>query len=780
MIPCNISFLKPEEEDEQKIWLEMTQYTIAVRASYALFNTYRLSTLSLLEQQLLNREPDKNCGNYPLLDDAETDCIWGIHHYSESEIKDIERSVKRAELEYSGTNCTDTTTKHFDEKMVRQYVKDMQQVHMNTERRFDDAILDCYTAYMLRRGMLIHTDVSVLSFVVSTILSSELVLDRYYMMDPDEHINIAFYQRTGYNNTKKNIVVVSSRNTLLVDELFGKTMRESRSTNVKIIVVPEEQFYEEMATLRTSASRYTVVSKKFDSVMTLLSVFKFSLESKIFDQIDPRTFIQTNYIGLYGVEKTELNTLSAKDVYLLRVPGYSDNYYGVIGELLPLKCSSAEEVQTKLLISEKVSVDSFELVDKNGTPVSVLDGSITWEQLERTTDTVIDTFVSCGEKRLMDYPDVVSFGNLYQLKIKTNTDCFIRISCHLVTGTTDNPLYGDCLERNVRPIISEIHKMDFHTGFDARKYNDIVTPGFNVLYIPFCTNIKQLEFVKEWGFGCGELADLMSLYAVYHVDSKNHDLVRKKLLNDRIVSINVVSSSNINGAASTGWFYQDPTKECIKPSHQSSWYLRIELKEAIWVHACMGIQLHIEKDVIRMTSDRGCSYNSAQDVEFHLVPRKSELHHHWTIGVHKAHHKITTPLLYEELTLSAPLDLIAKPMIEKVADTLYTIRFTLVERSNPSMPLKVEIYRGGKASDRIQQYYKKRNLLNPPEWFAASSDATIGDDGCTVSYDINLDELQDAIAEHDIYVYIPTILVERNGNVYMHRHIEFMLDLSKV
>lgn len=792
MILCNMNFLAPEDSMEKKIWLDMVTYTEAVRGSQKLFNTYKSDTLSLLEDQLLNRTLDENCVNYPLLDDAETDCTWGIHYYTESDVKDIERSLKRSEIEYSGKNCTDTTTKHFDEKMVRQYVKDMQTVDVNTSRRFTDAILDCYTAYMLRRGFLSHDNIHALSMVFDRIQASELTLGHYYANDPDEHINVAFYQRTGYNNTRKNIVVVSSHNPSLADELFGHMMRNARATEVQVIVVPEEQFYSELATLRTSASRYTVVSKKFDSVMTLLSLFRFSLETKIFEQVNPKSFMETNYIGLYGVEKQEMNTLAAKDVYLLKVPGYTDNYYGVVAELLPLKCSLEEEVKTRLLVSDKVEVDKFELVDKDGTPISVLDGTITWENVDRDQEKIWGNRSMCWEKHLMDYPDVVSFGKLYHLTMKTNTDCFIRISCHVVVRTNNNPGAENCMDEKDCPIIQVIHKDGpYPVGYDGRENFDEVTPGFKVLYIPFCSNIKKLDMLKEWYFGCGELADLMQLYAVYHIDSKNPNLVTKKLLNGRIHHINIVSSTNIDGAASVGWFHKDPGKECIIPDHQDGWYLRVELKDPIWVYTCMGIQLHLEKDVIRMTSERGCSYNIEQNVDFHLVsiPMVTKhlkhanltIHHHqFTLKVYKEHPKCFTPVIDETLPegLKEPLRLVPTVTVTHKEGTTYRVNLRIASRDTLEL-LQLGIYRLGKSTDRVRQYVKKKELLNPPEWFAASSDCVV-EDGTAIAYDINLDLIQDNLKDYELHFYIPSVLITKDGNTYLHRNVDFVYDLGKL
>ncbi|MCM1218322.1 MAG: hypothetical protein NC548_27870 [Lachnospiraceae bacterium] len=792
MFFCNMDFLKPEDPEELKIWQLMNTYRDTLIQSYDSFSAYDTKVSELLQNQLLEQTSSKSCGNYPLLDDAESDCIWGIHHYTEDDVKDIERSLVRSELEYSGQNVTSTNEcNHFDEKLHRQFITDQAVVGKNTAARINDCLIDMYYAYMTRRGMLPRFGENPLVAILSLLRRNELALDHYASTNPDELIRFAIFQSTLYNNAKRVVIMIASESTDLAAKIFdtddGKRERTRLGVKTQFFTASKEQFDAELSTLRIASNGYTVVSKKYNKVLTLCSLFRFNLMTDTFEEIDPKAHLQTHYVGMYGITKRGMNVMPVKDVYLLNTPGINDDYYGVLCELMPLRCGLEETMQTKILVSNKVEADRFDLVTEDGSPIPIVDGYISWEEVERHEF----DHIHCSDEVITKYPDIVSYGKMYNLKITTSVDCYIRISCHVSSAYGSG--INECFDKDFKPIVSTTwsHAPNQDPGYEARGNCDLVTPGVSSIFIPFCSNIKEVVMTDDWKTQFHTLNCVLKLYAVYHAGTLSEDAVQKELINYNICGLEVVPETCINHPNAVGWFNQKKGhKNCVALSHQERMYLRIDLKDPIWVYGCMGFQLHLNDNVMRLTSNVGCSFNKAQDIEFHVQTIPTPCNDHddprvqmrYNVMTMREHHPddIIIHEMYDDISENKKDIRIDTEWVkhETLAST-YTFRIKASVRSTGE-EITFLPFRSYRGTDRLQVFYKKQQLLNNPVECAPCSDLRFDDDRKCIEFDVNLDDIEDTLTEYNIYGFIPYVIgVFGNKNVLIN-WIDAVFDMSKV
>lgn len=777
-----MQFLEPKEDKEREIYELLNSIVDRTTEAVSALSKYTNLVIDKLNADFANEVPKRECSNFPLLDEAETDdvCHLEIHHFSPVDINKVIRGMKRNESDYSGKELNDIRKNHRDQKWISQLMMIVEGTDGIVTSDYIRGVNALYYDYMLKMGYasgmtspLPH--ISKAFDQLNTLAMSQLTTS-------DHKIKILFCNRYfRQTNLNKLICIVYAENFREVVSAFHSTGAPVEITRELVFLFRNmNEFEADMETFHVSTDGYSITSKLFNGEIGVQSIFDYNPYNFTLEQVDPMTYIKKYAIALYGVESVQIDPATGSVNSMLKVPGFEDEYFSVLAPCaMETKVEDDYTITVKMLISDKVIVDGFRIVDIHGM------------ELSKDEACVVDSSViKYGPHTNGKEMKLMVSATPWKVTVMARKNCFLKLICHsakpmntpLATMDQSTKLILKVYRRQISsPLIS----------YDdlGNPAHDIITPLIKEINIPFAKNIKQVELMPDWAY-CGRLDDLMKLYVVDHTSSLNPNQVKKTLINFNIKNVSLVQVGKqedlqeITVRHGVGWLpeHKKPHDLCISLDHQGQWFLHIDLKDPIPVLTCRGIQFSLMKNSIKVVSNYGVSNAEAQDVYYHVQPCVVQMGRQmrvtYDIKVSNEHPKDLPIVLNEK-----QVDFIIKKSVtrENVFSKKYTFRIEPVIRNSTKQRYQFSNFREYTFSDAIIIYYKKTNDVGLPTLFILPSEFRFVDGGLEVDIDTADRISRDEIKDYTFYVYIRYMILKNadTGEQWIVPNTKVQFDMNK-
>lgn len=759
-----MQFLEPKDDKEREIYELLTLIVNQTEVALSALSKYKTSVINKLNADLTDMSPKRECSNYPLLDEAETEdvCHLEIHHFSPNDVLSIVRNMRRAESDYSGKELNDIKKNHRDQKWTSNLMRIVEDTSRTTALDYIKNIQVLYYDYMLRMGYATGME-NPLPYISK---SFDQLIERIGAWDSPEEgqeTKIVFCDRYfRQSRINKMICIVYAKDLGAVTSAFHSTGAPVEITKDLVFFFRSmKDFDADMETFHVTTDGYSIVSTSFNGRIGVQSIFDYNPYNFTFEQVDPITYIKKYVVTLYGVESVQINPATGALDSLLKVPGFEDEYFSVLAPCnIQTRVEDDYTTTVKMLISDKVIVDGFRIVDAHGLELSKEEACVVDSNVVK-----YGTHTNGEEMKLM-----VSVTP-WNVTIMAKKNCFLKIICHSAKPM-NTPFASMDQTTNLILKVCKNHATSPSISYDdlENPVHDRITPMITEINIPFAKNIKQVELIPEWAY-CGRLDDLMKLYVVDHVSCLDPKKVKKTLINYNIKNVSLVQVGKhdevqeITVNHGVGWLpeHKAPNDPCISLTHRGQWFLHIDLADPIPVLTCRGIQFSLMKNSIRVVSNYGVSNAEPQDVYYHVYPfpkpvmRGSRTFIEYDVKV-TGEHPNDIPIVLDEKSV----DFVIKKSIirEHIFSKKYTFRMEPVVRNSTKQNYDFLNFRSYAGSDAIRVYYKKTNDIGLPTMYSLPTGFRFVDGGLEVDLDTENKIPKDELKDYSFYVFVRYLVLK--------------------
>ena len=752
-----MQFLEPKDDKERELYELLNLVVSQTEEALTSLSKYKSSVIDKLNADLADMPPKRECSNYPLLDEAETEdvCHLEIHHFSPSEVLSIARSMKRAESDYSGKELNDIKKNHQDRKWIFNLMRIVEETGRITALDYIKNIHALYYDYMLRMGYASGMECPLP--YISKSMDQFLATITAWDTPEDTEMKVMFCNRYfRQSRINKMICIVYAKNLSAVAASFRSSGAPVEITRDLVFFFRSMSDFEtDMETFHVTTDGYSIVSKSFNGEIGVQSIFDYNPYNFTFEQVDPMIYIKRYVVTLYGVEDVQIDPATGSMNSLLKIPGFDGEYFSVLAPCNILTMVEDNYTTTvKMLISDEVIVDGFRIVDAHGL------------ELSKEEACVVDSgIVKYGTHTNGEEIRLTVSDTPWSVTVMARKNCFLKIVCHSAKPM-NTPFVAMDQATNLILKIGKNRAVSSSISYDdlENPVHDRITPMITEINIPFAKNIKQVELVPEWVY-CGRLDDLMKLYVVDHVSCLEPKKVKKTLINYNIKNVSLVQVGKhdevqeITVNHGVGWLpeHKAPHDPCISLAHRGQWFLHIDLVDPIPVLTCRGIQFSLMRNSIKVVSNYGVSNAEPQDVYYHVYPfpkpvmRGSRAFVEYDVKV-TGEHPNDVPIVLDEKSV----DFVIKKSItrEHIFSKKYTFSMEPVVRNSTKQNYDFLNFRSYAGSDAIRIYYKKTNDIGLPTLYSLPSGFRFVDGALEVDLDTENKIPKDELKDYSFYVFV--------------------------